>query len=81
MPLLLGATAHTPHYCSEHVLVSGAAGFLYIMSLVPKFTEYLHRAEKICPVLDEGDSGAPNGADVAVASRPKSRGWSRRRQG
>ncbi|XP_048136225.1 protein SUPPRESSOR OF K(+) TRANSPORT GROWTH DEFECT 1-like isoform X2 [Rhodamnia argentea] len=41
-------------------------------AITQKFTEYLHRAEEIRVVLDDGGGAASNG-DAAVASRPSTK--------
>ncbi|XP_068668162.1 protein SUPPRESSOR OF K(+) TRANSPORT GROWTH DEFECT 1-like [Aristolochia californica] len=42
-------------------------------AITQKFTEYIHRAEEIRAVLDEGGPGPTSNGDAAVATRPKSK--------
>ena len=42
-------------------------------AITQKFTEYLHRAEKIRAVLDNGGPRPASDGDAAVATRPKTK--------
>ncbi|KAL8029632.1 hypothetical protein ABFX02_14G237600 [Erythranthe guttata] len=42
-------------------------------AIMQKFNEYLHRAEEIRAVLDEGGPGSAANGDAAVAARPKTK--------